>query len=57
MAEWRIHWSINDCGKEIVEAETEEEAREAFSRISLTELLGTNENFAHIMLIAKIKEG
>jgi len=56
MSEWRIHWNIHDSGKEIVEAETKEEAIKAFSEIPLTELLGTNENFAHIMQIAKIKE-
>lgn len=56
MSEWRIHWNIMDSGKEIVEAETEEEARKVFEGMSLIDLLGTNQNFAHIMQIAKVKE-
>lgn len=57
MSVWRIHWSLNDCGKEIIESETEEEAKKKFTEMTLTDLLGTNENFAHIMMIGKIKEG
>lgn len=32
MSEWRIHWNIMDSGKEIVEADTKEEARKVFDR-------------------------
>ena len=45
---WRIYWSLNDCGNEVIEAETEIEAIEKFRELSLVDLVGTNENIADI---------
>ena len=48
---WRIYWSFNDSGKEDIEAETELEAIENFRKLSLVDLVGTNENVADICRI------
>ena len=56
MGLYRIFWNLQDSGKETIEAESEVEARKKFAAMSLTELLGDNQNFAHIGMIYEIKD-
>lgn len=57
MAKWRIHWTLHDSDTSIIEAETEDEARELFAEMALTELVGTNQNYAEIMQIRRADDG
>ena len=57
MAKWRIHWTLYDSDTSVVEADTEEDAREIFAEMALTEIVGTNQNFAEIMQIVRADDG
>lgn len=39
MGSWRVHWCINDCGLEIIDAETEADARKKFLDMKLRHVL------------------
>ena len=56
MGQYKIFWNLQESGKEIVEANSEEEAREKFAAMLLTDLLGHNQNFAHIGMIYEMKD-
>ena len=56
MGQYKIFWNLQDSGKEIVEANSEEEAREKFAAMHLTELLGHNQNITSIGMIYEIKD-
>ena len=45
---YKIHWFLQDSGKEIIEAKTDEEARRKFAEIPLEALLGCSHNIADI---------
>ena len=57
MAKWRIHWTLHDSDTSIIEADTEDEARELFAEMALTELVGTDQNFAEILQIRGADDG
>ena len=57
MAKWRIHWVLHDSDTSIIEADTEDDAREIFAEMSLTELVGTDQNFAEILQIGRAYDG
>lgn len=57
MAKWRIHWTLHDSDTSIIEADTEADARELFAEMALTELVGTNQNFAEILQIGRADDG
>ena len=57
MGKWRIHWTLHDSDTSIIEADTEEDAREVFAEMALTELVGTDQNFAEILQIGRTDNG
>jgi hypothetical protein len=57
MAKWRIHWTLYDSDTSIIEADTEDDAQEIFAEMALTELVGTDQNFAEILQIGRADDG
>ena len=57
MAKWRIHRTLYDSDTSVVEADTEADAREIFAEMALTELVGTNQNYAEILQIGRADNG
>lgn len=56
-AKWRIHWKLHDCDTSIIEADTEDDALEIFAEMALTEIVGTDQNFAEILQIGRADDG
>lgn len=57
MKEWRLFWNLHDSGKEIVEAETKEDAVRIFREMRLSDLLGHDSNIADVGMIYEVREG
>jgi hypothetical protein len=57
MKKWQINWSTYDCGCEIVEAETEDEAKRKFREIPYTELVEPSPcDYAEIQSVTEVLE-
>ena len=48
---FNVYWHLQDDGKEIIEAESKEEAIEKFRNIPLAELVGTSDNIAEVSMV------
>lgn len=55
MARWRIYWNLHDSGNNDVEATDNRDAADVFRKLTLGDLLGSDENIAEIITITKIE--
>lgn len=56
MSRWRIDWTSHDCGYEIIDAETRDEALRKFRDIPFEGLLHGREPYGEITRVIKEKE-
>lgn len=55
MGKFRIYWVLHDSGNNDVEAIDALDAEDVFRKLTLEDLLGSNDNIAEIITVAKIE--
>ena len=56
MKKWRIDWSTYDCGSEIIEAETRDEAVQKFRDMTFDEICSDREPYGEIQNVREVLE-